>query len=150
MPTKAPRSCAFPGCPELVYSGRYCIKHSRAVERQRGSSASRGYDARWRVIRARFLFDHPWCCDPFGVHGNVKVEATDVDHIIRRRDGGPDTEDNLQPLCHSCHSRKTMSEMGRGGQIPAASKSKTAPYPSFHTREMDEGGSKSGGGQNGG
>ena len=36
--------------------------------------------------------------------------ATDVDHIIPRRAGGPDTPENLQPLCHSCHSKKTQKE----------------------------------------
>ncbi|MCB0049023.1 MAG: HNH endonuclease [Caldilinea sp.] len=33
--------------------------------------------------------------------------ATDVHHKIPKRDGGEDTVANLEPLCHSCHSRIT-------------------------------------------
>lgn len=36
--------------------------------------------------------------------------ATDVDHIVPRRQGGSDEESNLQPLCHSHHSQKTGRE----------------------------------------
>jgi 5-methylcytosine-specific restriction protein A len=38
------------------------------------------------------------------------VAATDVDHIVARRHGGDDSFANLQPLCHSCHSKKTQQE----------------------------------------
>lgn len=41
--------------------------------------------------------------------------ATDVDHIIARRKGGTDDLQNLQSLCHACHSRKTARE-----DVPAA------------------------------
>lgn len=121
------------------------------IEQQRGSSASRGYNARWRQIRERFLFDHPLCRDPFGIHKGIPIEATDVDHITPRRKGGPDTEDNLQPLCHACHSRKTMLELqGRGDTISATSKTKTAPNLCVDSREMGAGGLKEGeGGENG-
>ena len=37
--------------------------------------------------------------------------ATNVDHIIPRRDGGADESNNFQALCHSHHSQKTA----RGG-----------------------------------
>jgi 5-methylcytosine-specific restriction protein A len=36
--------------------------------------------------------------------------ATEVDHIIPLFKGGPDTEDNLQPLCFECHKIKTATE----------------------------------------
>lgn len=36
--------------------------------------------------------------------------ATDVDHIVPRRQGGSDEASNLQPLCHSHHSQKTGRE----------------------------------------
>ena len=43
--------------------------------------------------------------------------ATDVDHIVSRERGGEDTRENLQALCHPCHSQKTVEEDGgfRGG-----------------------------------
>ena len=40
------------------------------------------------------------------------VPATDVDHRVARADGGTDDRSNLQPLCHACHSRKTVRENG--------------------------------------
>lgn len=58
---------------------------------------------------------NPACTDPFGVHGGQYVPATDVDHIVPRAQGGTDAPENLQPLCHACHSRKTAVGDGRWG-----------------------------------
>lgn len=33
-------------------------------------------------------------------------EALSLDHVIRYRDGGPDTEDNLRVLCLPCNQRR--------------------------------------------
>lgn len=54
-----------------------------------------------------FLRANPLCVDPFGVHGGRAVPATQVDHIIPKREGGLDEWGNLQALCDSCHSKKT-------------------------------------------
>lgn len=116
MPMKPPRPCRSPGCPALVRGGTgYCDQHQAEAQRQqdarRGTAAERGYDARWRALRIMFLRRHPLCADPDGVHTGP-VPATDVDHIVPKRDGGRDAWDNLQALCHSCHSRKTARELG--------------------------------------
>ncbi|NBW09689.1 MAG: HNH endonuclease [Caulobacteraceae bacterium] len=40
--------------------------------------------------------------------------ASQVDHIVPLSRGGTDARENLQPLCHSCHSKKTASERLQG------------------------------------
>ena len=63
----------------------------------------------WRVLRARVLDGEPLCrmCQAFG----FMTEATDVDHI--NGDPGDNSTDNLQPLCHECHSLKTAADHGK-------------------------------------
>ena len=38
----------------------------------------------------------------------------ELDHIIALTNGGPDTEDNCQILCHACHKAKTKQDL-KGG-----------------------------------
>jgi len=45
-------------------------------------------------------------CEECQKYGKI-VPATDVHHIVAKRDGGEDSEENFQSLCHSCHSKKT-------------------------------------------
>ena len=67
------------------------------------------------------LSAHPLCADPFGEHAGagVVVLATDVHHVVPLSSGAEwsvlNRMDNLQPLCHSCHSRVTMAAMIEGG-----------------------------------
>ncbi len=121
MPYKSLRPCSSPGCPELVRSGRYCQQHKkvhqRRYDKQRGTSAQRGYGANWRKLRKMVLARDPICEDPFGLHEkyNEVVSANEVDHIIPLKNGGTNEMGNLQALCRSCHSRKTAVEDGRWG-----------------------------------
>lgn len=127
MPHRPAQACAQPGCPALVRGRTRCEKHTKQREQprtqeydtKRGSASQRGYGVRWRRLRIMFLHAHPLCADPFHDHGDRPVPATDVDHIVSKRAGGRDVWDNLQSLCHSCHSRKTAQE-GRGGENPPA------------------------------
>ena len=118
MPQRSARPCRIGGCPGVVrYGMADCTAgHAQQVrgDDPRASAASRGYGARWRRLRVMFLREHPLCVDPYNLHSGP-VAATDVDHIVARRDGGSDKFSNLQPLCHSCHSIKTNEERAREG-----------------------------------
>lgn len=123
--------CSYPGCRHPVPRGeKYCDKHKGAGTRReqlqkkerwerrfrkKGSSAARGYGARWRRLRERFLSEHPLCEEC--LERGRAVPATDVDHIRPHR--GDEAlmwdEENLQALCHACHSRKTAAEDGGFG-----------------------------------
>ena len=62
--------------------------------------------ARWQKLR-RWVLDRDPLCHTCLDHDRI-TEATDVDH--RSGDPSDNSFGNLQPLCHSCHSRKTMQE----------------------------------------
>lgn len=114
------KPCRHIGCTELVRGGGYCIRHQsdarrirRAVQRERRESATWHalYDSdRWRMMRAEQLLREPFCreCATAG----IRTRANTADHITPHR-GDPTLfydPDNLQSLCQSCHSRKTMEE----------------------------------------
>ena len=62
----------------------------------------------WQKLRASVLAGEPLCrhCTARG----LTVIATDVDHMNGADDNRPES---LQPLCHSCHSRKTAQDHGK-------------------------------------
>ncbi|MGB7479864.1 MAG: HNH endonuclease signature motif containing protein [Burkholderiaceae bacterium] len=64
--------------------------------------------AAWGRLRAAVLDDEPLCRHCYA-YGRVNF-ATDVDHIDN--DASNNDRNNLQALCHECHSRKTMADMG--------------------------------------
>ena len=108
MPYKPKKPCAHPGCPELVEAGmKYCEKHKALHPEEIRSSAKRGYDGRWRKARKRYLKAHPLCVEC--LKRGRYTKATVVDHIIPHR-GDPKLfwdESNWQPLCKTCHDKKT-------------------------------------------
>lgn len=59
-------------------------------------------------MRARLFARHPLCeqCEARG----LVVLATQRDHRIPLTEGGTDTEDNEQALCHDCHEAKSLQE----------------------------------------
>ena len=118
MPYAALKPCSYPGCSNLVKTGR-CALHKQDDRVYRDPERDGLYNRRaWKELRVRQLAREPWCaeCQRLGVY----TPATDVDHVMPHRgDRGKFVDiNNLQSLCHSCHSRKTASEVlnkGRGG-----------------------------------
>jgi len=109
MPTKPRKPCNEPGCPNLTNT-KYCEHHTKQHIQDRGNSAQRGYDSKWRKASKRFLKEHPLCISCYKEKKLVK--ATVVDHITPHR--GDKTlfwdRNNWQSLCKSCHDKKTMTE----------------------------------------
>lgn len=80
-------------------------------ERQQETGRTLALDgAKWKRLRAHCLREKPMCSSCYNQFGKI-VAATDVDH----RDGDPsnNSRENLNSLCHSCHSRKTQRDMGK-------------------------------------
>jgi len=113
MPHAPKRPCRHPGCPALV-NGRFCdthlAEHNRTFDRDRGTAAQRGYDARHRRWRALVLARYPICVD-CGMR-----PSTEADHVIPLEQGGDWSLENGRGRCKGCHSRKTRREnMGARG-----------------------------------
>ena len=111
---RAGTTCRKPGCPGIVRDGACSAcgqsskrRRQRQYDDQRGSAAKRGYDRQWQQLRRAFLRAHPLCIEC--AKEGATTPATEVDHIIPKRDRGTDEWDNLQPLCKPHHSRKTMA-----------------------------------------
>ena len=107
MPTRPPRF--RPG-----RSSAPVKRDWRQYDRNRESSHARGYGRRWREFRLWFLQQpgNVICATP-----GCNAPSTDVDHRIPVS-GATDPRfweaDNLQGLCHACHSAKTRGDMQRG------------------------------------
>jgi 5-methylcytosine-specific restriction enzyme A len=109
MPRKPMRPCKHPGCPLLTHN-RFCEFHVKLHVDDRPNASRRGYDSQWRKASKKFLKSNPLCkyCDKKG----MVTPATVVDHIIPHR-GDKNLfwdKSNWQPLCKSCHDRKTRTE----------------------------------------
>ena len=59
----------------------------------------------WPAVRAAQLAREPRCRE-------CGADATTVDHIIQRADGGTDAPVNLRSLCKPCHWRLTGEANG--------------------------------------
>jgi 5-methylcytosine-specific restriction enzyme A len=115
VPVKARPLCSSPGCSGRAEVGSRCEQHAKQARRQqrppdtRPTSSERGYGYAWQKLRARYLAVHP-CCELAG----CTERSTDVDHVVSKRQGGPDEWSNLQALCHRHHSQKTVQYDGGG------------------------------------
>ena len=108
-----PHLCNVRGCKNLT-AERYCKEHQQELEQkqieqdkkeQRYKNYSRDWKNLSKMIRAR----EPFC--RMCMIKNLYTLSQCVDHI----DGNPNNnnEDNLQALCWSCHSSKTLADRNR-------------------------------------
>jgi len=114
MPWKPRSICNYPGCQTLTHD-RYCEKHKKEMMKIQNERSSKMYTYKWRKASKEFLKKHPLCaqCQREG----RLTPATEVDHI--KPHGGDRSlfwnKKNWQPLCKSCHSKKTAKEDGGFG-----------------------------------
>lgn len=104
------RRCSQVGCRTLVPRGR-CSEHASVPEAPRPNRDVRRWygTARWQRLRLVVLREEPLCRSCAAAQH--VVQATDVDHV-QPHQGKPErfwNRRNLQPLCASCHARKTRS-----------------------------------------
>lgn len=114
MALKPLRPCRHPGCYVLVRDG-YCPAHQPRSDRRSEESKSWRWmyaTDEWRLdLRPTQLLREPFCREC--ARRGLRVKATDVDHIVDHKGdwGRFRDRDNLESLCHSCHSRKTAREL---------------------------------------
>ena len=98
MPIRSQKPCAHPGCPSLVRPPTSrCERHPLKKPPKAVDPFYVSKD--WAVLRARFLKLVGKRCQKCGSDDRVAVH-----HLKPRKQGGTDTMDNLQALCHSCHN----------------------------------------------
>jgi len=116
------RFCTEPGCNGVASEGRFCPAHAadnyeRRRDRQRENPLTRSWYglACWKSPTRGLRF---WklCQNPICEKCNRR-KATDVHHKDGSwREGGPGAwekfmdRNNLEALCHECHSAETVKE----------------------------------------
>lgn len=112
MANKPLRPCRHAGCAALTKDG-WCPVHKPKPLARRESAVWHSWYSLpiWKNdLRPAQLFREPFCRE-CGRRG-LRVRATDVDHIQDHKGNWAlfISEGNLESLCHSCHSKKTMRE----------------------------------------
>ena len=60
-----------------------------------------------RTLERKVLCEQQYNCNDCGKQLD---EYFQIDHIVRRADGGTNDRENLQALCQPCHAKKTQRE----------------------------------------
>jgi len=109
MPISAPKPCGHAGCGKLVRDGSgRCDKHQATAWVRKPTATKRITGRKLQAMRAALFQSQPLCvlCE---AQGKVTL-ATQRDHIVPLAEGGQDTADNTQGLCHDCHEGKSLAE----------------------------------------
>ena len=117
LANKPMRPCKHPGCGVLTSAG-YCDAHKPADRRTPQRWRSWYSKPIWaEQLRPAQLLREPFCRDC--ARRGIRTKATDVDHVVDHKGNWALFSDpgNLQSLCHSCHSRKTLTEMRWGSKM---------------------------------
>ena len=86
------------------------FKPSKKVKKfKSGPSFAQRYGKHWPALRLKILTRDNWQCCLCGRLLQGAYEGQ-VDHKIRKSQGGSDSEDNLWSLCLRCHGRKSYEE----------------------------------------
>lgn len=111
MPKKI---CNYSGCNELITMNKtYCKVHGTSDTNYnkhiRDKDSASFYNSKaWRNKRKEIMNNYGGLCQRCLEDDMIK-EADVIDHIQELKDN-PDLaldNDNLIPLCHSCHNKKT-------------------------------------------
>ncbi len=120
MPKKPLKPCSYPGCPELV-ENQYCDVHMKKRNNEYNRYARDEFSKNfyntpaWRLARKKQLDSNPFCFEC--LKKGKRSKATIVDHVVAIKQGGDRFNPiNLQSLCWSCHSRKSIKEGSRYGK----------------------------------
>jgi 5-methylcytosine-specific restriction protein A len=120
MPYKPKKPCSYPGCNKLT-NNQFCEEHKKAADKAynqygRDKQSQSFYNsAAWKKLRSIKLCLDPLCEECY--KKGILSKATIADHIVPRKQGGvPLDINNLQSLCQSCHSKKSVKEGSRWGK----------------------------------
>lgn len=127
MPQRPKRVCRERKCPATHGNSHgYCDEHKHLVtnwggwQQRKGNTTQRGYGHKWSKMRKETLMEDNYLCRICKKSGRL-TEASHVDHIKPKSQGGTDAPSNRQSLCTACHNHKTATEQrGGGSQIPTA------------------------------
>ena len=62
----------------------------------------------WSKVRERILERDNWTCQRCG----QEFEKYHIHHIVKKKENGSDTNDNLITVCHKCHKILDTKEYG--------------------------------------
>jgi 5-methylcytosine-specific restriction endonuclease McrA len=105
-----PRACI--DCGTHTAKGRTrcqpCLRKIRRKWDRASSERRRERTAEGAARRLRYAINKHGSADCAACGNTFHAQQIDVDHIIPLGQGGPDSEENIRPLCKGCHSLRPL------------------------------------------